>query len=45
MTLGDSEPVGLISYMRTDSTNLSDECLKDIGNYLDESHKNINQKK
>ena len=39
MTLGDSEPVGLISYMRTDSTNLSDECLKDIGNYLDENHK------
>ena len=44
MTLGDSEPVGLISYMRTDSTSLSDECLKDIGNYLDESHKKYKSK-
>ena len=44
MTLGDSEPVGLISYMRTDSTNLSDECLKDIGNYLDENHKKYKSK-
>ena len=44
MTLGDSEPVGLISYMRTDSTNLSDDCLKDIGNYLDENHKKYKSK-
>ena len=44
MTLGDSEPVGLISYMRTDSTNLSDECLKDIGNYLDKNHKKYKSK-
>ncbi|MBT7236464.1 MAG: type I DNA topoisomerase [Gammaproteobacteria bacterium] len=39
MALGDKEPVGLISYMRTDSTNLSDECLKDISNYLGKNHK------
>ena len=44
MALGDSEPVGLISYMRTDSTNLSDECLKDIANYLGENHKKYQSK-
>ena len=44
MSLGDSEPVGLISYMRTDSTNLSDECLKDIANYLGENHKKYQSK-
>ena len=44
MTLGDSEPIGLISYMRTDSTNLSDDCLKDIGDYLDENHKKYKSK-
>ena len=28
------ETVGLISYMRTDSTNLSNDCLNDISNFL-----------
>ena len=30
--------VGLISYMRTDSTNLSTDCLKDISNFLDSKY-------
>ena len=32
------ETVGLISYMRTDSTNLSKDCLDDINKYLSEKH-------
>ena len=40
MTLGDDETVGLISYMRTDSTNLSNECLNDINKYLSDNHPN-----
>ena len=38
MTLGADETVGLISYMRTDSTNLSKDCLDDINKYLSEKH-------
>ena len=37
MTRAD-ETVGLISYMRTDSTNLSKDCLDDINKYLSEKH-------
>ncbi|MBT3549410.1 MAG: type I DNA topoisomerase [Gammaproteobacteria bacterium] len=44
MPLGDKETVGLISYMRTDSTNLSDECLKDISSYLSKNHKEFESK-
>ena len=36
--LGDGETVGLISYMRTDSTTLSDDCLKDINSFLKKEH-------
>ena len=38
VTLGADETVGLISYMRTDSTNLSKDCLDDINQYLSEKH-------
>ena len=38
IALEGGETVGLISYMRTDSTNLSDDCLKDIGNFLDTNY-------
>ena len=44
MALGEKETVGLISYMRTDSTNLSDECLKDISSYLSQNHKDFQSK-
>ena len=36
--LGDGETVGLISYMRTDSTTLSDDCLNDINSFLKKEH-------
>lgn len=32
--LGNGESVGLISYMRTDSTNLSNDALNDIRNFI-----------
>ncbi len=38
MQLGSDNIVGLISYMRTDSTTLSKDCLKDIDGYLSENH-------
>ena len=38
MQLGGDNVVGLISYMRTDSTNLSKDCLQDINNFLDSNH-------
>ena len=44
MMLGDNETVGLISYMRTDSTNLSKDCLDDINNYLGENHSKYQSK-
>ena len=44
MTLGDDEMVGLISYMRTDSTNLSQDCLNDINDYLSKNHSKFQSK-
>ena len=38
MQLGGDNVVGLISYMRTDSTTLSKDCLKDIDDYLNKNH-------
>ena len=38
MALGDGEVTGLISYMRTDSTTLSKDCLKDISAFLNKKH-------
>ena len=36
--IGKGQSEGLISYMRTDSTNLSKDALKDISSYLDKNH-------
>ncbi|QIV95592.1 DNA topoisomerase I [Allofrancisella inopinata] len=36
--LGDGESVGLISYMRTDSTNLSNDALNDIRNFIESKY-------
>ena len=44
MQLGGDNIVGLISYMRTDSTTLSKDCLKDIDGYLSKNIPNLNQK-
>jgi DNA topoisomerase-1 len=44
MTLGNNETVGLISYMRTDSTNLSQDCLNDINDYLSKNHSKFQSK-
>ena len=41
IALEGEETVGLISYMRTDSTNLSGDCLKDIGNFLDNNYSKL----
>ena len=38
MDIGSGQPVGLISYMRTDSTNLSKDALSDISSYLKKNH-------
>jgi DNA topoisomerase-1 len=38
MNIGKGQTEGLISYMRTDSTNLSKDALKDISSYLDKNH-------
>ena len=38
MDIGSGQPVGLISYMRTDSTNLSKDALSDISSYLRKNH-------
>jgi DNA topoisomerase-1 len=38
MDIGKGQSEGLISYMRTDSTNLSKDALKDISSYLDKNH-------
>jgi len=38
MDIGKGQIEGLISYMRTDSTNLSIDALKDISSYLDRNH-------
>ncbi len=38
MDIGGGQPVGLISYMRTDSTTLSKEAIADISTYLSENH-------
>jgi DNA topoisomerase I len=32
--IGDSTPVGLISYMRTDSTHIAEEAIKEVRNYI-----------
>jgi DNA topoisomerase I len=34
MELGEEGPVGLITYMRTDSTRLSDDALRDVREYI-----------
>jgi DNA topoisomerase I len=34
MELGEEGPVGLITYMRTDSTRLSDDAIKDVRGYI-----------
>ena len=36
LDIGEEQPTGLISYMRTDSTNLSDDALNDIKSYMNE---------
>ena len=36
--LGDGETVGLISYMRTDSTNISTDAINELNNYLSQNH-------
>ncbi|MAQ72942.1 MAG: DNA topoisomerase I [Gammaproteobacteria bacterium] len=36
--LGDGETVGLITYMRTDSTNISTDAIKELNNYLSKNH-------
>ena len=41
VALDGDEVTGLISYMRTDSTNLSGECLKDINSFLDKNHPDL----
>ena len=41
VALDGDEVTGLISYMRTDSTNLSDVCLKDINSFLDKNHPDL----
>ena len=41
VALDGDEVTGLISYMRTDSTNLSDEFLKDINSFLDKNHPDL----
>lgn len=41
VALDGDEVTGLITYMRTDSTNLSDECLKDINSFLDKNHPDL----
>ena len=38
MDIGSGQPVGLISYMRTDSTTLSKDAIADISSYLNENH-------
>ena len=38
MQLGGDNVVGLISYMRTDSTTLSKECLDDVQKYIKSNH-------
>ena len=38
MQLGGDNIVGLISYMRTDSTTLSKECLDDVQKYIKSNH-------
>ncbi len=44
MQLGGDNIVGLISYMRTDSTTLSKDCLKDINDYLSKNHPRFKSK-
>ena len=36
--LGDEGPVGLITYMRTDSVRISDAALEDVRNYIKNTH-------
>jgi DNA topoisomerase-1 len=38
MELGEEGPVGLITYMRTDSTRLSDDSIKDVRGYITERY-------
>jgi DNA topoisomerase-1 len=38
MELGEEGPVGLITYMRTDSTRLSDDSIKDVRGYIAERY-------
>ncbi len=44
MDIGKGQSEGLISYMRTDSTNLSKDALKDISSYLDKNHPGLAEK-
>ena len=44
MQLGSDNIVGLISYMRTDSTTLSKDCLKDIDGFLSKNHPQFKSK-
>ena len=41
VALDGDDVTGLISYMRTDSTNLSEECLNDINSYLSKNHADL----
>ncbi len=43
MDIGKGQIEGLISYMRTDSTNLSIDALKDISSYLDRNHPGLSE--
>ncbi len=38
LELGDEGPVGLITYMRTDSTRVSDDALADLRAYIDQTY-------
>ena len=42
--LGNGETVGLITYMRTDSTNLSMDAINELNNYLSEKHPQFRSK-
>lgn len=42
--LGDGETIGLITYMRTDSTNISTEAISELNNYLSEKHPQFQSK-
>ena len=43
MDIGTGQSEGLISYMRTDSTNLSKDALDDISSYLQKNHPGLSE--